>query len=127
MIGNLAESRRIVARMELYDQRKSVKRTVVKVGDCVLMRNPCKKGSSTACLKPMQVIRIFNNAVKTADHRIWNLNRVVVVTDDLVPFHPLCGGSGSGSSNCSTDSKDSPGNSSTIHKSSSVFSSSILE
>lgn len=104
----LADSRKIVARKELYDQRKSVKKTVVKVGDWVLIKNPFKRNSSTAFLKPLQVIKIFNNAVNTADRRIWNLNRVVVVRDDLVPFHPLYKGSGPGSSSGSSVSKDSP-------------------
>ncbi|KAJ1156900.1 hypothetical protein NDU88_009617 [Pleurodeles waltl] len=27
--------------------------------------------------KPIKVVKIFNNAIRTDDHRVWNLNRVV--------------------------------------------------
>ncbi|KAJ1162489.1 hypothetical protein NDU88_002957 [Pleurodeles waltl] len=43
-----------------------------------MIRRPGFQSGGSKLSKPMKVIKIFNNAIRTDDHRVWNLNRVVL-------------------------------------------------
>lgn len=60
-----------------FDARKSCKVVKFKVGDNVKVKAPvgCQNWSKFSCVK--RVIKLFKNAVKTNDGRIWNHSRVV--------------------------------------------------
>ncbi|KAJ1101329.1 hypothetical protein NDU88_006399 [Pleurodeles waltl] len=60
-----------------FDHKHSVKVTKVNVGDWVMIRRPGFQSGCNKLSKPMKVIKMFNNAIRTDDHRVWNLNRVV--------------------------------------------------
>ena len=70
------EKMKIAQRKLNFDQRKSTKPTQINVGDWVLIKTPWKK-TGYKYEKPVKVIKLFGNAIKTDDYRIWNLNRVV--------------------------------------------------
>lgn len=64
----------------VFDNRNAVKKVEVKVGDWVMIKRPGLFGSSSSkFMEPILVVKVFHNAVKTQDHRIWNLNRVVIL------------------------------------------------
>mgnify|MGYP002804608524 CR=1 FL=1 len=44
----------------------------------VLIKKPKGGIGKSELSGPVRVIKLFRNAVKTADSKIWNLNRVVV-------------------------------------------------
>ncbi|KAJ1119939.1 hypothetical protein NDU88_008122 [Pleurodeles waltl] len=60
-----------------FDHKHSVKVTKVNVGDWIMIKRPGFQSGGNKLSKPMKVIKIFNNAIRTDDHRVWNLNRVV--------------------------------------------------
>ncbi|KAJ1191434.1 hypothetical protein NDU88_000750 [Pleurodeles waltl] len=60
-----------------FDHKHSVKVTKVNVGDWVMIKRPGFQSGGNKLSKPMKVIKIFNNAIRTDDHRVRNLNRVV--------------------------------------------------
>ncbi|KAJ1215236.1 hypothetical protein NDU88_002845 [Pleurodeles waltl] len=60
-----------------FDLKHSVKVTKVNVGDWVMIQRPGFQSGGNKLSKPMKVIKMFNNAIRTDDHRVWNLNRVV--------------------------------------------------
>ena len=59
-----------------FDKHKAVKITAVRVGDWVRIKLPKGKVNFSKYGKPVKVIKLFRNAIKTEDYRIWNLNRV---------------------------------------------------
>ncbi|KAJ1115783.1 hypothetical protein NDU88_004005 [Pleurodeles waltl] len=61
-----------------FDRNHAVKVTKVKVGDVVMIKRPGLSFAGSKLSKPLRVIKIFTNAIKTCDHRIWNLSRVVL-------------------------------------------------
>ncbi|KAJ1139291.1 hypothetical protein NDU88_005666 [Pleurodeles waltl] len=42
-----------------------------------MIKRPGFQSGGNKLSKPMKVIKIFNNAIRTDDHRVWNLNHVV--------------------------------------------------
>ncbi|KAJ1098795.1 hypothetical protein NDU88_003902 [Pleurodeles waltl] len=60
-----------------FDYKHSVKETKGNVGDWVMIKRPGFQSGGNKLSKPMKVIKIFNNAIRTDDHCVWNLNRVV--------------------------------------------------
>ncbi|KAJ1092528.1 hypothetical protein NDU88_005638 [Pleurodeles waltl] len=61
-----------------FDHKHYVKVTKVNVGDWVMIKRPGFQSGGNKLSKPMKVIKIFNNAIRTDGHRVWNLNRVVL-------------------------------------------------
>ncbi|KAJ1193748.1 hypothetical protein NDU88_003044 [Pleurodeles waltl] len=78
------EEEKLLARNDNFDVKKSARATKVRVGDWVMIRKPVKKGGFPGRSKLVRVVKLFTNAVKTEDSRIWNLNRVVVINKDAV-------------------------------------------
>ncbi|KAJ1112120.1 hypothetical protein NDU88_000388 [Pleurodeles waltl] len=62
-----------------FDKTNAVKKTVINVDDWILIKNPLMKKKLSG---PMKVVKLFTNAIKTDDDRIWNLNRVVKYRGD---------------------------------------------
>lgn len=77
------EMRNMYMNKRMFDKRKAVKQTFIKVGDMVKIRSPRKTTSHAGSkfLGPMRVIKVFRNAISTEDHRIWNLNRIAKVSN----------------------------------------------
>ncbi|KAJ1200500.1 hypothetical protein NDU88_004324 [Pleurodeles waltl] len=71
------EERLMCRRNQEYDERKKVCKINVNVGDVVKVKSPvsCMDGSKYS--RPLKIVKLFRNAVKTSDGRIWNMNRVV--------------------------------------------------
>ncbi|KAJ1154129.1 hypothetical protein NDU88_006885, partial [Pleurodeles waltl] len=71
----------IEKRKQEFDARKKVSNVNISVGDIVNIRAPigCVKGSKFT--RPYVVIKLFKNAIKTSDGRIWNMNQVVRIKD----------------------------------------------
>ncbi|KAJ1214034.1 hypothetical protein NDU88_001662 [Pleurodeles waltl] len=67
-----------------FDRSNSVKKTIVEVGDWVLIKRPNWMDGAGKLSKNMRIIKVFRNAVKTNDHQVWNLNRVVKCRRDPV-------------------------------------------
>ncbi|KAJ1080168.1 hypothetical protein NDU88_000388 [Pleurodeles waltl] len=65
------------SRKTYFDHKHSVKVTKVNVGDWVMIKRPGFQSGGNKLSKPMKFVKIFNNAIRTDDHRVWNLNRVV--------------------------------------------------
>ncbi|KAJ1217498.1 hypothetical protein NDU88_005092 [Pleurodeles waltl] len=70
-----------------FDCNHAVKVTKVKVGDLVMIKRPGMSIAGCKLSKPLRVVKIFTNAVKTCDHRVWNLNRVVLYKGGVVQEH----------------------------------------
>ncbi|KAJ1164228.1 hypothetical protein NDU88_004673 [Pleurodeles waltl] len=70
-----------------FDRNHAVKVTKVKVGDLVMMKRPGLSFAGDTLSKLWRVIKIFTNAVKTCDHRAWNLSRVVSYKGSSVYEH----------------------------------------
>ncbi|KAJ1146692.1 hypothetical protein NDU88_012955 [Pleurodeles waltl] len=70
-----------------FDRNHAIKVTKVKVGDLVMIKHPGLSLAGSKLSKPLRVIKIFTNAVKTCDHRVWNLNRVVLYKGRAIQEH----------------------------------------
>lgn len=58
-----------------FDKKKSTKGILVKVGDLVMVKLP---GAKVRFSAPIRVVKVFKNAVRTQDHRVWNLSRIAL-------------------------------------------------
>ncbi|KAJ1188714.1 hypothetical protein NDU88_005471, partial [Pleurodeles waltl] len=70
------EQKKVSKSKSYFDRRNAVKKTFVNVGDWVLVKYPVLKTSSKKSYSPLKVVKLFTNAVKLSDGRIWNLNRI---------------------------------------------------
>ncbi|KAJ1180396.1 hypothetical protein NDU88_005617 [Pleurodeles waltl] len=70
-----------------FDRNHAVKVTKVKVGDLVMIKRPGLSFAGSKLSKPLRVIKIFTNVVKTCDHQVWNLSRVVLYKGSAVQEH----------------------------------------
>ncbi|KAJ1085615.1 hypothetical protein NDU88_005745 [Pleurodeles waltl] len=70
-----------------FDRNHAVKVTKVKVGDLVMIKLHGLSFAGDELFKPLRVIKIFTNAVKTCDHRVWNLSRIVLYKGSSVYEH----------------------------------------
>ncbi|KAJ1188592.1 hypothetical protein NDU88_005351 [Pleurodeles waltl] len=70
-----------------FDRNHVVKVTKVKFGDLVMIKRPGLSFAGSKLSKPLRVIKIFTNSVKTCDHRVWNLSRVVLYKGSAVQEH----------------------------------------
>ena len=75
------EVKKQVQRKEYFDRTKRVRTPSVKLGDKVRVRAPvgCAPFSKLSC--EHTVVKLFKNAAKMEDGRIWNLSRVVKVNE----------------------------------------------
>ncbi|KAJ1158896.1 hypothetical protein NDU88_011568 [Pleurodeles waltl] len=70
-----------------FDRNHVVKVTKVKVGDLVMIKRPGLSFAGNKLSKPLRFIKIFTNAVKICDHRVWNLSRLVLYKGSSVYEH----------------------------------------
>ncbi|KAJ1079767.1 hypothetical protein NDU88_000004 [Pleurodeles waltl] len=70
-----------------FDRNHAVKVTKVKVADLVMIKRPGLSFTGDKLSKPLRVIKIFTNGVKTCYHRVWNLSRVVLYKGSSVYEH----------------------------------------
>ena len=63
-------------RKSRYDSAFATGMIDFKVGDWVKVKAPVGHAEWSKFTKPLQVTKLFKNAVKTSDNRIWNKRRV---------------------------------------------------